>query len=53
MMSSEESTDNDEKECLKVKALPWWGDIVNRMFADLNMPTKRSRFADTPIARNT
>ena len=47
MMSSEDSADEDE-QFLKVKVLPWRGELVNKMFADLDIISKKEK---SPQAR--
>ena len=43
MMSSEDSCEEDHEEVLKVKILPWRGEIVNRMFTDLDFICKKEK----------
>ena len=40
-MSSEENDEEDDKEILKVKVLPWRAEIVNKMITDLDTISKK------------
>ena len=43
MMSSEDSIEEDDKEMLVIKQLPWRGELVNKMFNELDMTAKKEK----------
>ena len=43
MMSSKDRGEEGEEQFLKVKVLPWRAELVNKMFTNLDMISKKDK----------
>lgn len=43
MMSSEDRGEEGEEQFLKVKLLPWWAELVNKMFTNLDTISRKDK----------